>query len=131
MVLSYLCNLLTQKYLDTSAENSEEESIVLADIVYEVPYGKNASKEITLSTLTLYSKWRRKVLRAMDLPKSANINLGYIPSWIPQSKKPKAKLVDSADAYSAMLDNILDYIQKQQRAPKNKGKMLQRSYPCC
>ncbi|KAK7689520.1 hypothetical protein QCA50_007312 [Cerrena zonata] len=65
---------------NASFSDLEDDHVLEADITYNIPYSKNASKEIIFSTLTPYSKWSCKISKAMHLSSSDMRNFGYIPS---------------------------------------------------
>jgi hypothetical protein len=107
-VCSHTCN-----FTGYETEESQDKSFT---IKYEVPYG-NGIRTLSLSSTTLFADFL-KALTAKMVVHPASI--GYIPSFVPKSPKPRPKLLEDEESYYAMLDDIADYVATCRS--KNRGK---------
>ncbi|KAJ7133662.1 hypothetical protein C8R43DRAFT_956508 [Mycena crocata] len=74
-------------------------------ITYEVPY-KNATRELRLQSSTSFSAFLTSVSRKMEVSVTHLSEIGYIPSYKPKTAKTRPKLLESAEDYEAMMEDI-------------------------
>lgn len=90
---------------DVHSDDDEEDDF---KIKYEVPY-KNATRELVLPSTTSFSKFLTPLSKKMEVSVTHLPAIGYIPSWKPKNSKPLPKLLESADDYESMMDDIEEF----------------------
>ncbi|KAG5335975.1 hypothetical protein C0989_012459 [Termitomyces sp. Mn162] len=91
---------------DTSSEDEEEGPFM---IKYQVPF-KGAARQFMGYSDWSWSTMLEMLSQKMETPIWLLKNIGYLPSFIPKSQKPLAKLLESPESYEAMIKELEEYI---------------------
>lgn len=81
------------------------------DIPIEVPY-KNAKHDVSgISSASSFAHVLCQIAKKMDAGPSQMAAIGYIPSFIPKSRKPIPKLLEDEDCWEKLICEVRDYIE--------------------
>lgn len=80
------------------------------DIPIEVPY-KNATRDVTgITSSTSFRHVMRQIAERMDAGPSRMAAIGYIPSYKPKNPKPVPKLLEDAESWAKLVNDVGQYI---------------------
>jgi hypothetical protein len=85
--------------------DSDEEDYT---IIFDVPYN-NATRELKLPCTTAFSGFLTALARKMEVSVTHLSAIGYIPSYKPRNPKPVPKLLETAEDYESMMEDIEAY----------------------
>jgi hypothetical protein len=82
--------------------DSDEENYT---IIFDVPYN-NATRELKVPCTTAFSGFMTALARKMEVSVTHLSTISYIPSYKPRNLKPVPKLLETAEDYESMMEDI-------------------------
>ncbi|KAJ7816197.1 WD40-repeat-containing domain protein [Mycena leptocephala] len=104
--------VLTEKRIKVSDEDQANEDLDSDEeeytITFDVPY-KSATRELKLPCTTSFGGFLTALSRKMEVSVTHLSAIGYIPSYKPRNPKPVSKLLENAEDYESMMEDIEEY----------------------
>ncbi|KAJ7930343.1 hypothetical protein B0H13DRAFT_1858750 [Mycena leptocephala] len=89
---------------DEDLDSDEEDYTIVVDVPYN-----NATRELKLPCNTSFSGFLTALLKKMEVSVTHPSAIGYIPSYEPRNPKPVPKLLETAEDYESMMEDIEAY----------------------
>jgi len=109
--------------LPTGSPARKNADISLFDIPFEVPY-RNATRDLEgITSHTLFSTFLVRLSQCMDVGITFLLAIGYVPSFLPKSSKPRPKLLEDEASWNKLVKDVHEYRENCKKKNKGKGQV--------
>lgn len=109
--------------LPTGSPARKDTNISLFDIPFEVPY-RNATRDLEgITSHTLFSTFLVRLSQRMDVGVTFLSAIGYVPSFLPKSSKPRPKLLEDEASWNKLVKDVHEYRENCKKKNKGKGQV--------